>query len=282
MAISQTLDAAFRSTTGERGYAEMGRNPAMTPRDSAGRAFTPAVEGSLANAPGRKIGRSMRDNPVRRLEIAERQAVSRGDYRAAAGMAANRAGLAEQGLDRAFRADQAAQSRDFAQQQDKTAFAQAQQLRSMDQAWSLDAENRQNARRDTEWQRNRDAEMQDRQNQGIDSAFTMTSPDGQFFVPMVKDKGGNARPMGGAFPMPKPGATPEQIQSMQQDAEKRGYDLMQMPSGEWKLNKRDTPPPSGWETTTTDAEGNTTRSTRKPLGGAGAAAGSRTSGLDIF
>lgn len=260
----------------------MTRNPAMTPRDSSGRAFSPALSTSISSAPTRTIGRSMRDNPVRRLEIAERQAVSRGDYRAAAGMAANRAGLAEQGLDRAFRADQADLNREFAREQDQANFNQAQQLRTMDQAWALDAEKRQNERRDTEWQRSRDAEMQDRQLQGIDSAFTMTSPDGQFMIPGVKTRGGDFKPMGGAYPVPKPGATPEEIQAMQQNAEKKGYDLMQMPNGEWKLNKRDTPPPAGWETTTTDAEGNTTRSTRKPLGGAGAAAGSRTSGLGIF
>ncbi len=250
------LEAAFTPSAADNG--------SRIPQSPMNRGYAP---GSLAGRPVRQIGRSAND-PERIAERMRRQ----GDPRAIMQLGQMKMGQA------------------FSREMNDVNFNQSMQMRGLYQAFmaerdaqqqgqQLEGEQRQNARRDAEWQRGREAELADRAGQSIDSAFTMTSPNGQFFVPMVKDKGGNARPMGGAFPMPKP---PEQIQGMQQDAEKRGYDLIQMPSGEWKLNKRDGQASGGWETTTTDAEGNTTRSVRKPIGGAGAAAGSRTSGLSIF
>lgn len=225
------LEAAFTPSAADNG--------SRIPQSPMNRGYAP---GSLAGRPVRQIGRSAND-PERIAERMRRQ----GDPRAIMQLGQMKMGQAfsreMRGLDQAFMTERDAQQ----------------------QSQQLEGEQRQNERRDAEWQRGRDAELADRAGQSIDSAFTMTSPDGQFFVPMVKDKGGNARPMGGAFPMPKPGASPEQIQAMQQDAEKRGYDLIQMPSGEWKLNKREGQASGGWETTTTDAEGNVSTSRRVPF-----------------
>lgn len=230
--------------------------------------------------------------PERRLQMLGRQALGRGDRDMVTKLALNEQGQQQRGIDRAFSAEQAGEQRNFARERDAVNFDQSMQMRGLDQAFaekrdatnfnqSLTLEGLRTSEQAMRDERERAQRAQEQQNNSIDAPFTLTDPSGQFMIPGVKTKGGEFKPMGGAYPLPKPGFTPEQIRGMQTDAEKRGYDLVQLPSGEWRLEKKAAPAVPGYETTTTDAEGNTTRSVRKPIGGAGSA-GSRTSGLSIF
>jgi hypothetical protein len=181
---------------------------------------------------------------------------------------------------------------EFARERDAVNFAQSMQMRGLDRAFmqgrdaqqrqdALDAEGRQNARRDAEWQRNRDAELQDRATQGIDSAFTMTSPDGKYVAAGVKTKGGEFKPfMVQPVPAAKETMTSEDIVKQIQGLKERGIEASYGPGGFSYQPHR--PPASGWETSNEyDQDGRVKKSTRKPIG-ADSVAGSRTSGLGLF
>lgn len=226
----------------------------------------------------RQIGGGM--TPERRLKQMQRRALTRGDDATVTSIAQAQAGMEQRGIDRAFQEQQRGVDRNFARERDAVNFEQGKTMWGMDRAFqgeaearrrqdALDAEERRNQRGDSEWNRSRAAELEDRANSAIDAPFTMTDPSGQFMIPGVKTKGGDFKPMGGAYPMPKPGATPQQVRSQQADAEKRGYDLIQLPTGEWRLEKKATPrrEDAGRETETYDADGTLTGRTRtRPLG----------------
>lgn len=209
----------------------------------------------------------------RRLDMLRRRAWTRGDEKTVLDITQQQAGFDQRGIDRAFSAEQSQQNRDFSTQRDQRNFEQSKELRGLDQAFmenrdatrrqdALDAEHRGNARRDMEWNRGREAEAADRANQGIDSAFMMTMPDGSGAVPMVRDKSGNARMSGGFMPSrpvttpPTPGEIAKHISEnmakgiiASYDAKKGAYDYAPLKPG--------TPQSTGSETTTFefDADG---------------------------
>lgn len=165
-------------------------------------------------------GRSATD----KLGMLARRAWTRQDEKGYTDLIQAQAGLEQRGIDRAFSADQNAQKRDFARERDAVNFDQSIQMRGVDQDFimgrdeqrrqdALDAEQRGNARSDFEWNRGRDAELQDQRNRGIDKFYYEPTPDGTSALPMVVDKGGNKRHVGGGprdlRPQPQP-PSPEQ------------------------------------------------------------------------
>ena len=165
-------------------------------------------------------GRSATD----KLGMLARRAWTRQDEKGYTDLIQAQAGLEQRGIDRAFQADQSATQRQVWNARDERNFEQQQQLHGIDRAYqesvyqrgkqdALDAEGRRNEREDQNWQRNRDAELQDRAAGGIDKFYYEPTPDGTSALPMVVDKGGNKRLVGGGprdlRPQPQP-PSPEQ------------------------------------------------------------------------
>jgi len=280
------------------GAPPQSRAPAMRPIDAAftdnslsGRASSRdgAVRtGSLSERGATPVG-SGGMTPERRMKMLARRAWTRGDDSAVAGLTQASFGMEQRGIDRAFQAGQQGEQRDFMRERDATNHAQGMQMWNLDRSFqldaegrrnqaALDAEQRRNTRSDQEWTRNRDAELEDRKNSAIDAPFTMTDPSGKFVIPGVKTRGGDFKPMGGAYPVKEAnaGPTPAEVNQMRQDADTRGYDMVQLPSGEWKLQRKLQPSDQGSETTVYDADGKPTqRTVRTPRGGS---AGSKGTG----
>lgn len=243
----------------------------------SGRGTAGLQTGSLSMRGATPVGRSA-NNPQRIAEQMRR----RGDPRAIMQM-----GMQQQGMD--FARERDANNFQQQQQRDATNHAQGMQMWNLDRSFqldaegrrnqaALDAEGRRNQRGDAEWTRSRDAELEDRKNSAIDAPFTMTDPSGKFVIPGVKTRGGDFKPMGGAYPVKEAnaGPTPAEVNQMRQDADTRGYDMVQLPSGEWKLQRKLQPSDQGSETTVYDADGKPTqRTVRTPRGGS---AGSKGTG----
>lgn len=266
------------------------RAPTMRPIDAAftdnslsGRASARdgAVRtGSLSERGATPVG-SGRMTPERRLKMLSRRAWTRGDDSAVAGLTQAASSIEQRGIDRAFQAGQQGAQQNFMRERDATNFQQGMQMWNLDRSFqldaegrrnqaALDAEGRRNQRGDAEWTRSRDAELEDRKNSAIDAPFTMMDPSGKFVIPGVKTRGGDFKPMGGAYPVKEAnaGPTPAEVNQMRQDADTRGYDMVQLPSGEWKLQRKLQPADGGSETTVYDADGKATqRTVRTPKGG---------------
>lgn len=172
------------------------------------------------------------------------------------------------GIDQAFQVDQTKQGQEFQDQQGDKRFGQQQEMYGLQSADQM--------MRD---QKHRGWQLEDQQNQGIDSAFAMPLPDGSGYVPMVKDKAGRASAAGGFMPTRKEVKQPtlEAHAKHFSDSLARGmvphWDGEKYTYSELKSGK---PVDYGTETTTTDAEGNVVqKQTRRklPAGGDATAAG---------
>lgn len=113
-------------------------------------------DGGLANAPARPVGRDLKNNPERRIEMAERSAMADGDYKSAAQMAGARRGFQqqEQGMDFARERDQSGREHDVTmydlhQQAQQANEGQRRQQHLEDWTRSQEAEQQRDAARRT-------------------------------------------------------------------------------------------------------------------------------------
>ena len=236
---------------------------------------------SLSNRGTREVGRKPGD--VTRIADMERR---RGNYKPAMqlGMIGmqqefqdqqgdKRFGQAKEmrGLDQAFQTEQTKQGQGFQDQQMDKRFGQQQQMWGQDLGAQTMRDEKQRG-----WQ------LEDQKNQGIDSAFAMPLPDGSGYVPMVKNKAGQASAAGGFMPTRKEVQQP----TMEEAAKKISDGLAKGVSYHWNGKqwlsdplKPQKPEDNGTETTTLDAEGKVVqKQTRRKLPGAGNAASAAAAG----
>lgn len=172
------------------------------------------------------------------------------------------------GIDQAFQTEQTKQGQGFQDQQGDKRFGQQQEMYGLQSADQM--------MRD---QKHRGWQLEDQQNQGIDSAFAMPLPDGSGYVPMVKDKGGRASAAGGFMPT-RPAAkappTPAEAAKVISDGLARGV-VAQWDGEKWQYSDlKKKPEDNGSETVTYDAEGKVMQKQQRrklPAGGDAAAAG---------